>query len=184
MINYIKTAALIANNFEKIKNQILSLFANRLFNAISEEFKEYIVYSNLTTSSFGKECELTLSKKNWPFCIKIRRNTQAKDNLCFSIGVSPMPNIADKGRIIDEIRKPIIDKLVYPEMIQLYKQGDNGNWWFHSSRCERFECWTQPEILAALHENPQEAINYFVGEFHKILEIVKHIIKKHPEILL
>jgi len=170
--NRIKTAALISNNFAEIKKNIIISFSDKLYEEMNKKLPSYTINSTLKKSYLKHGSELTVSKKNWSFLIRI--NNQESNNLFFLIGISP--------KLIE--RSEVIDNIIHTEMTKNYKQGLKNSWWIHCSNLDKFERWTQPEILAILHENPQEAIDYFVEEFGKILAIVEPLIDKHPEVLI
>ena len=185
--NRIKTAALIANNFKDIEKGIISSFTGKLLDAMKENFEGYT--AKKSSKSYPEHgYEITLTKDNWPLFIGINNQNKdpTKSSPLFLIGVLPKPETTFENQKtkINCNKKELIDKIITPKVMEIYGKGEQNAWWFHYSRCEKFECWTQPETLAVLHENPQEAIDYFVEEFRKILAIVKPLIDKHQEILI
>ena len=184
--NRLQIAAMIANNFKKIENQIITSFVEKLLCAMKEKFQHYKIEEKSKNPYPAHDYSLSLTKENWPIYIEINNQNKepTKTRPFFLIGVSPKTEISKKGTVIDKNKKTMLDNLIYPKIIQQYKQGRNDDWWFHCSKCDKFECWTQPETLAVLHENPQEAIDYFVEEFSKILAIVKPLIDKPSEVLI
>lgn len=178
--NRLKIAHLIFDNFKEIKEKIVYSFADSLLKCIQEEFYEYNIFSNLDRLFRESECSLRLSKNKWPFDIKIQHNNLTqKDNPCFVIGISPSPDFSEN----EYMKKEDIDKIFYEKMNGKYKDCQQNQWWFYSSRCNNFECWTNPDTLVIFHEDSNQAITYFIEEFRKIISIIESITNEHPKII-
>lgn len=175
--NRLKISDLIFKNFEKIRKEIILSFSKKLIDSIEEKFPNYKMEEPSLKKFPEKYTNIKISKTNWHFFIGLENQ---HEHAChFGIGL-PLKtgSTTDKENLV-------ACNIIFPEIMEKYSnKGEKTKGWIYFIKCEKFEYWTQPETLAVLHENPQEAIDYFVEEFRKILAIVEPLIDKHPEVLI
>lgn len=173
----LKISDLIFKNFEKIRKEIILSFSKKLIDSIEKEFPDYKIEEPSLKKFPEQYTNIKISKTNWQFFIGLEN--QDKHACQFGIGL-PLK----KGSTTDK-ENLVACNIIFPEIMKKYSnKGVQTKGWIYFIKCEKFEHWTQPEALAALHENPQEAIDYFVEEFRNISVIVESLIDKPSEVLI
>jgi len=163
---------------EKIKEEALINFTEKLERKIKIIFPEYETESNLSEQK-TKETELSITKPNW--CCHIILSSDKKNSNNLSIGVylkDGFKRITKRNFKLDASAK----KAITQDLVKNYSSSgeSTNNGWIYWTYLEKYRNWNETNFLMSSIENPEPIISYIIDQFKKI----EGIIKKYPEILI